>query len=609
MTLYSLPDFDQPIQGDGFQLFSPFEGGDALLLSDELEVATNADGSPDFVLELVRRLGRFAAADAYGRLDLRVAPRDRTADALAQLRDLRPGAMLRPAVFAGGFIRLQLLRLPGDPPVELPLPAALAANGLVTHRVLLHVAPPLAALIKGALQSELLALTVAAELALLGVSPRLPVTVSFNPAALLTPLQALADDRRRLARSAVVEFFRQDLAALPLQVGGALSSVIAESFAQAMADRVLTRFGTFVAAPGEQACPTFALPAPDQSPDGNFIWDLAVPIQALRPVVLRLDPLTAARDLVQRRGLDAVYREISVPAFPTGVLPVTVVANLPDQRPGVLEIGVTLNAPPMPPQRPQAAIATAALAPPDDCATLALTLGAGAAPEYSYTTYAVLMQDSGVDRLETPDREHSGGWLSLGPDDFSVDFVTVTADRTLLQIATLHGTLAWGTNGSQGSRSFALDRDGSALALALPKDAADATLTVEAHSREGDRTLHLGPLPAGHLQLGLYSFPEYGPHTVTVACAFDDASQICVIELLPEDCAESNGSLSLLVFTPDRPTKSWTWFARTPFAPGYRYRPRREPGVEVAPWSDVRSPFEPLSIRATEFTENTELGV
>jgi hypothetical protein len=612
MTLYGLPDFDQPIQGDGFQLFYPFEGGDAVLLPDELEVAANADGDPDFALQLVRRLGRFTAADAYGRLDLRVAPRDRTADALARVRDLHPGAIVRQATFAGGFMRLQLLQPPGEAPVELPPPAALAANGLVTHRVMLNVAPPLAALIKGALQGELLALTVVVELALLGVSPRLALTVTFNPAALLAALLPLADEQRRIARSAVVEFFQQDPAALPLQLGGVLPSAAAETFAQTMADRVLSHFGTFVAAPGEQVRPTFALPA--QVPEGSFIWDLAEPSQALRPVVLRLDPLTAARELVRERGFEAVYREITVPAFPTGVLPVTVLANLPDQRPGVLEIGVTLNAPPRPPQRPQAAIATAMLAPPDDCATLALTLGVNAPPEYRYTTYAVLMQDAGVNRMETSEREHSGGWLSLGPDDFPVGFVTVAADRTLLDQATLHGTLAWGAEGAQSSRSFALDRDAPALALALPQDAANATITVEACARQGERTLRLGPLPAGHLQLGLYSFAEYGPHTVAVTCAFDDASQICVIELLPEDCAESDGPIALLVFTPDRPTKSWTWFARTPFAPGYRYRPRpalslskgREPGAEMAPWSDVRSPFEPLNIRATEIVE---LGV
>jgi hypothetical protein len=617
MTLHGLPDFDQPIQADGFELFYPFEGGDAVLLPDQLQVATSADGSPDFALEMVRRLGRFAATDAYGRLDLRVAPRDRLADALTVVRDVHPGATVRQAMFAGGFIRLELLQLPGEAPVELPSPARLAPNGLVTQRMVLNVMPPLAALIKGALQGELLALTVVAELALLGVSPRLPLTTAFNPAVLLAPLLVLAGAQRRIMRSAVVDFFRQDPAALPLQLSSALPGDATERFAQAMADRVLARFGTFVAAPGEQVCPTFALPAPEQIPDGSFVWDLAEPSQALRPVVLRLDPLTTARDLVHERGLAAVYREITVPAFPTGVLPVTVLANLPDQRPGVLEIGVTLNAPPRPPQRPQAAIATATLAPPDDCATLALTLGVGAAPEYRYTTYAVLMQDDGVNRLETSEREHSGGWLSLGPDDFPVGFATVAADRVLLDQATLHGTLVWGAEGAQSSRSFALDRDAPALALALPQDAANATITVEARARQGERTLRLGPLPAGHLQLGLYSFAEYGPHTVAVTCAFDDASEICVIELLPEDSSDSDGPIALLVFTPDRPTKPWTWFARTPFAPGYRYRPRpalnlskgREPGAEVASWSDVRSPFEPLNIRATEITENTELGV
>jgi hypothetical protein len=273
----------------------------------------------------------------------------------------------------------------------------------------------------------------------------------------------------------------------------------------------------------------------------------------------------------------------------------------------VLEIGVTLVAPADPPRRPQAAVASAALMPPDDRATLALTLGAGAAPEYRYTTYAALQQDGGVTRLEGPEREHAGAWLSLTPDDFPVDFVSVSADRALLSLAAVSGTLAWG-GPEPGARSFALDLASPALALALPRGAPDAALTIAAQERAGGRTLRLGPLPAKSLRVGTYSFAEYGPHAVEVTCAFDDASQICAIELLPEDRSDTDEALAVLVFTPARPSRTWTWFARSPFAPGYRYRPRRDPGQPPAPWSAVQSPFEPLAIRATAITEGAAIG-
>lgn len=603
MTLYGLPDFDQPLQGEGFQIFCPFEGGEAVLLPDELELACGGDGRPDFALELVRRLGRFGAADTYGLLDMRAASRDRADDALALLRETNPAATLRPASFAGGFVRLRLPRLNGELAADLPPPLALAPDGLATARLLLRVSPALAALIKGALAGELLPLTAVAELALLGVSPRLPLSASFDPAALLAALLARADTNRRIARAAVVDYFRQDLAGLPIALSAAPPEGRAEALAQALTDRALERFGMFVAAPGDEAQPTFALAAPETVAAGRVTWDLAEPCQALRPAVLRLSPLAAARELAQSCGIEAVYRELTVPAFPTGALAVTALANLPDQRPGVLEIGVTLVAPPDPPRRPQAAVATAALQPPDDRATLALTLGAGAAPEYHYTTYAVLQQAGGVARLEGPERGHTGAWLSLTPEDFPVDFVSMSADRALLSLAAVSGTLAW-SGPEPGTCSFALDPAAPALALALPRGAPDATIAVEARANTGGGTLRLGPLPAKSMRLGTYSFAEYGPHAVEVTCMFDDASPICAIELLPEDRAEADGTLAVLVFTPARPSRSWAWFARSPFAPGYRYRPRREPGQPPAPWSAVQSPFEPLRIFSSELIAN-----
>jgi hypothetical protein len=608
MTLNGLPDFDQPLQGEGFQIFFPFEGGEAVLLPDELELAIAGDGRPDFALELVRRLGRFGAGDTYGLLDMRAAPRDRADDALALLRATSPAATLRLASFAGGYMRLQLPRLNGELAADLPPPVALAPDGLAITRLLLRVSPALAALIKGALAGEQLPLTAVAELALLGVSPRLPLSASFDPAALLAALLARADAERRIARAAVVECFRQDPAGLSIELSGAPPEGRAEALAQALADRALARFGALAPAPGDEVQPTFALAAPETAAAGRVTWELAEPCQALRVAILRLDPLAAARELAQSCGLDAAYRELTVPAFPTGALAVTALANLPDQRPGVLEIGVTLIAPPDPPRRPQAAVASAALLPPDDRATLALALGAGAAPAYRYTTYAALQQDGGVTRLDSPEREHAGAWLSLTPDDFPVEFVSISADRILLDLAVVSGTLAWG--GSEpGARSFALDPAAPALALALPRGAPDAALTIEAQARAGARTLRLGPLPAKSMRLGTYSFAEYGPHTVEVTCTFDDASQIYAIELATEDQMDAKSAPVLLMFTPARPSRSWTWFARSPFAPGYRYRPRREAGQPPAPWSEVQSPFVPLNISSVEIAENAQLGV
>src|SRR5712691_1000803 len=72
MILQGLPDFQQPVQGDGLQIFYPFEGrGNFVLIPDRLAIAERKDGRPDFMLELVR------GKDLYGVLDFRLRPRYR----------------------------------------------------------------------------------------------------------------------------------------------------------------------------------------------------------------------------------------------------------------------------------------------------------------------------------------------------------------------------------------------------------------------------------------------------------------------------------------------------------------------------------------------------
>ena len=64
-----------------------------------------------------------------------------------------------------------------------------------------------------------------------------------------------------------------------------------------------------------------------------------------RVLVLELNSLGSARDLIKSHGLQAVLREIVVPPIPTGVLPGSITANLPAHRIGVLAAGVELTTP------------------------------------------------------------------------------------------------------------------------------------------------------------------------------------------------------------------------------------------------------------------------
>lgn len=609
MLLSHLPDFQRPLRDGDLEVYAPFEPGrPGAVPPERLEVATLADGSPDFSLELVRGASPALPPAPYGVLDLRVRTRHRLDEGLALARAGNPGARLEPASLDGGFLRLRPLGDVHGVPEELLQPVPLAWNGLGVGRLVLRLSAEGAALIERSLRGEILPLVATAEVEWTGVSPRLPVRVRFDPARLLAALRAEADANGLLSRSALLAFFRRNLVILSLETAG---EVEPEALAAALADRVRVRFGRFVPAPGVPEDGWIALASPEETGTGTFLWDLEEPLAAPRPRLLALEPLRAAREVVAARGVDAVVRRSVVPAIPTGVFEVSVTANLPAGR-EVLALGATLRVPPRPPARPQAVEATVDFAPPGDAATVRLRLSPAEPLEYTWSTFAVVEDEAGIERLESPETPHAGPRLHLGPEDFPVDLVAVSAAANLLDLADVRGLCRRPAGVGVAERAFELRPGRPAVALALPRRTPDAELEIEALPRDGGAPLRLGPFPAAPLDLGLHSFPEYGPHTVEVRGAFRDGDGALVaVDLLPEDRPESE--TTVLFLTPERPSKPWTYLARSPFRAGYRFRPHPDGEAAPAPWSAPRSPFEPLELAqktgAAPMTPPTEIAL
>jgi len=592
MGLRGLPDFRQPFGAEGFQLFWEYEGGELVLLPDQLEIARRDDGSPDISLELVSRSGVFLS---HGVLDLRMRAELPAEAALAPLRERHPGTRVIPASFLSGFLRLRVLH--GD--VALPEPTPLGWNGLGLARSILRLTVEATAWLKGALQDDLLAVFAAVEVALAGVSPILPLRVRFDPAALLAGLASRADGERRLARDQLEAALREDLHALSVEVLGDDSGVDRQTLVEVLADRIQQRWGTFVPSPEPTPRAYLALAPPEAMGAGRFEWDLLEPTRVWRVFVLRLDPLEAARGLVRERGLDAVFHQRLVPPLPTGALEVSISANLPPVRPGVAAVGATLRAPPRAPLRLKTAIATVELSPPEDRATAVLRLSMLEEPEYQVSTFVIFKEQGRLSRVEGPESPHRGDWLYLRPDRFPVEFLAIEAELSLLRLATVRATLRRSLGNGDAVQAVELDLDRPLASLVLPRDAVGATLSFEAQERgEGRRTLRLGPIPAGHARIGLYSFPEYGPHAVEVRCSFEEGVRLFAVDLLAEGRAESPDALTVLALTPEQPAQQWRWLATSPFTPGYRHRPHRDPGESPALWSEPHPPFEPLVLRA-----------
>jgi hypothetical protein len=611
MALQGLPDFATALRVEGATLFAPYEGqGPLLLTPGALSVAEAAGGGPDLRIETVRGRTPLLPPRPYAVLDFRLRAHYALDAALTAARERQAGVCVAPMHISGGTLRLGGGALPDELRRAIPL----AWNGLGLARCGLRISIESARLLIEGLRGDVLPLHAHVDLALAGVAPRLPAMASFDPRALLEALAAAADGEGRIAYSALEALFRREPGVLPITIAGAIpldgsqdeAQPLRELLAAALFDRTLQRFGRLIPPPDDGAQPWVALDGPDSLGPGRFTWDLAEPQQVFRPLTLRLDPFAAARAAVAERGLNAVVRETVVPPLPGGALTVTVTANLPVEREGLAALGVHLAAPPRPPQRPQAASVTALLEPPADSARVTLRLAPREPAAYVYTAFAVLADERGAQELAGAPIAHTGDQLELAAEDFPLEFVAVTAEPALLELAHVRCTLRRPapepTDGPLEHR-FELTLGRPARSLALPRGAvAAATLEVEAEERGGPGRLRLGPLPAGDLSIGRASFREYGPQQVTIRAALAAGEPSLLLELLPEGAPETPATVGLIQLRPERPSQEWRYFAPSPFAPGYRYRVRRPGNGPPAPWSEIHSPFEPLLVDSAELS-------
>jgi hypothetical protein len=604
MSLRGLPDFHQPIQGDGWQVFYPYEGGMFVLAPTAIELGDREDGQPDFTLTLVRGQNPDLPPKPYGLLDFRLQPCYPIVEALTELRSRRPDAMVQPAMFTAGFLRLYPATTVEPIPEELKQPIPLAWNGLSAGRYSLRASAATITLLKTALTGSVLNLIAQAEMELVGVAPRLPLWVKFNPAILLDQLATtLGDSQRRVASKDIVDCFMNHFngtTLLPLEISGDIASVLPNDFAMTFTDWIRAHYGTFVPSPHFDRTGYLALAEgePDRIKPEIVEWDLSKPIQTTRTIELLLHPLEAARQIVAERSLDAVFQEVIVPQMPTGALPIEVSANLPAARFGVLAIGVTLRAAPFLPYRPQAQVVSTEFQPPYDRARLFLRLSPIEKPVYTFATYVVLQDAQGVRQLRSAEISHQGNQLALQPNQFPVSFIPISATRSLLEQGTVEGICRWQEGQNLKSQTFELNQQHSIIALTLPQAASEPTLEFTAYSLDRTRSISIPSIPASRHQLGLYSFLEYGSHQISIECEFDNQTTFYAIELLPEHSPETE--VSLILLTPDHPRKTWSWLAKSPFYAGYRYRPHRSadhfPDRSVADWSDIQSPFTSLKL-------------
>lgn len=597
MSLQGIPDFQAPIPGNGFFVYFPFESaGSSVITPSHLEIAPrDSDGRPDFRLELLHGPNPLLPPAPYGVLDFRLRPHYESDQALALARAQRSDAKLAFPSFTAGYLRMEPIAATDGVLSELQKPITLGWNALGTARFISRISQDSAVVLKQALQSEVLTLRASCAVQMEGVSPRVPVLVRFKYSSVLAAITG-ASIVATLARKDLVEFFRRDLAGLPLILDRALDIGTVDDFANAMADRIILHFGQLTPTPADERTPFIQLTASDSVNPDQQEWNLAEPITAQRPFWLELDPLSAARRLVQSDGLNSVVQETVIGQMQTGAHSILVTSNLPSHRPGLVECGVTLHAAANLPYRPQAIIETVVFSPPADSANAMLRLSPFEDLRYTYATFAVTQTGSTIERKQAPEIVVETDRLELSVADFPVDFAMVEASRALLDVALITGVCRALSQGTSFEQRFVLDKDCPSVALTFPKDSSSFAVQVEAQSRLGSEVISVEPSWNGGVSLDLHSFQEYGAHKVRVECQFITAGvALTALDLLAES-AGNGDQIAVVHFTPLSPVKDWTYLAISPFNAGYRYRNHPNEGEAPRAWSDIQSPFEVLVI-------------
>jgi hypothetical protein len=324
-------------------------------------------------------------------------------------------------------------------------------------------------------------------------------------------------------------------------------------------------------------------------------WDLSQPVRTFRPLLLNLDPLGSVRAFVAEHGTGALVSRHVVPPLPTGQLTVTVTANLPPLRLGVLRLGVELIAAPRPAVRPQQSRAEGPLDPPSDTATLRLRLAPAEPEEYESVAYAVV-PGGGNEPLRGQPVPQQGRTVRLNPADFPVAFVPVRADPALLATSTVRAVFV-PADPALPPQEAELDRDQPAIAFTQPQAAGPASLTLHVLPRDGAAPVRLGPVDAVATFITLAALPGYGPQQVTVTAAFPagEPAAVLAVDLIPEGRPDDPSWITTLALTPDRPARAWRYLPESPFRPGYRWRRYRN-AIPPEAWSDVLSPGTPLTV-------------
>ncbi|QWF17890.1 hypothetical protein [Lysobacter capsici] len=594
MSFSGHPDWRAPMQIGERVAYAAYDRPGAFVLPPTQLAAQTLDESPPLRLDIFQQDRGSAGLERYSILSLALAAQFGLDAARQAAFDAAQNVALSPLPVEGGWLRLnavQALDLPASLGELLPLDAAsLGSMGLA-----LRMDSAATDLFVAALQRGLLAIGAQAWLRVRGVADRLPLTMSFDPAALLTAIKSLGNGAATVDHA----LLRQRLIDAPQTLGLGLAAtsgdILKQPLADAVLDRIVARFAT--PQPSAADAPTGVRLVFDEAAmrSGTVQWNLAEPLLTPRLFAIEADPLGPLRTLPAGELHDTVVRRHDVRALASGWRTVTVRPNLPQRRIGVVSTQVELQLPAKPPARMFTIKTSTPLAASDRPISVDLRLSPKEALSYQWQTTAVVLSDGRAESIKGPVRKSEREHLLIDAEDFGLRFVPVEAEPAFLAQADVEVECVGTRKGRAWSVRGVLDDVSPSLAFAIPADVQDAQLRASARSRQDGRSCTMAPVDADSLRLDAFSFEGSGSRELELSCEFDDAAAQLVIEIAPEDGTEQPARRRLLKFTRTTPRTHWTWLALSPFRSGYRWR-----WTAQSPWSEVLQPDTPLRLRSSD---------
>ncbi|MGO4262086.1 hypothetical protein [Lysobacter sp. TAB13] len=594
MSFASRPDWRQPMLIGERVAYAAFDQPGKFRLPPVLLAAQAGDGESPLRLDIVQQDRGAAGLERYSILSLGFAAEFALAQARQAAFDAGQHVDLSPLPVEGGWLRLSAVQALNLPPAlgEL-LPLDAASLGAVNLAVRLDSAAT--DLFVSALQRGLLAVGAQAWLRVRGVADRLPLSMSFDPAALLAAIRALTGGAASIDHA----LLRQRLIDAPQTLGLGLAASSGDILKQPLADAVIDRIAARYASPQPSTpdAPTGVRLVFDETAmaPGRVQWNLAEPQLAPRLIAIEADPLGPLRTMAAADLHDAVVRRHDVRALASGWRSVTVRANLPDRRVGVVSAQVELQLPAKPPARMFTIKTSAPLTAADRPIAVDLRLSPSEALSYQWQTTAIVLGDGRAEQIKGPPRKSDREHLLIGPDDFGLRLIPVEAEPVFLAQADIEVECIGTRKGKPWSVRANLSDAAPDLAFAVPFDVDGAAIRATARAKNDGTRRSMPAVDADSLRLDAFSFDGSGSRELELSCEFDDGANLRTIEIAPEDGIDDAGKRKQVKFTRHSPQARWIWLSLSPFRSGYRWRWDAQ-----SPWSAVLQPDTPLRLRSSE---------